>query len=115
MADPTAHAANASVKAYFLRLSGMALANCRKMLSRSKFFQAAGLTWVIQIAFGCVGWLWLCNGLIGKTSIFNSATVFGVCIGVLIVRVFLRGTVQGVRRDLHRNSRAAQHDPTLTA
>lgn len=78
--------------------------------------------WVIPIAIGCMGWLWLYNGYFGllsgvaqkvglidapfeflahKTSAFYSAIVTDVWVGTPMVTLFLLAAMQGVNRDLY--------------
>ena len=78
--------------------------------------------WVIPIAIGCFGWLWLYNGHFGlisgmlqrfgvidgpfeflayKTSAFYSAIVTDVWIGTPMVTLFLLAAMQGVPKDLY--------------
>lgn len=78
--------------------------------------------WVIPIAIGCIGWLWLYNGYFGllsglgqrlgildgpfeflayKQSAFYSAIVTDVWVGTPMVTLFLLAAMQGVSRDLY--------------
>lgn len=78
--------------------------------------------WVIPIAIGCIGWLWLYNGYFGvlsgvaqklglidgpfeflayKTSAFYSAIVTDVWVGTPMVTLFFLAAMQGVSRDLY--------------
>ncbi|MBM1220923.1 sugar ABC transporter permease [Ponticoccus sp. SC2-23] len=78
--------------------------------------------WVIPIAIGCFGWLWLYNGHFGlisgmlqrfgiidgpfeflayKSSAFYSAIVTDVWIGTPMVTLFFLAAMQGVSRDLY--------------
>lgn len=78
--------------------------------------------WVIPIAIGCIGWLWLYNGQFGffsgmaqrfglldgpfeflayKTSAFYSAIVTDVWVGTPMVSLFFLAAMQGVNRDLY--------------
>ena len=78
--------------------------------------------WVIPIAIGCIGWLWLYNGHFGilsgvaqklgltdgvfeflayKSSAFYSAIVTDVWVGVPMVTLFFLAAMQGVSRDLY--------------
>ena len=78
--------------------------------------------WVIPIAIGCIGWLWLYNGYFGvlsgmaqrlgitdgpfeflayKSSAFYSAVVTDVWVGVPMVTLFFLAAMQGVSRDLY--------------
>jgi multiple sugar transport system permease protein len=78
--------------------------------------------WVIPIAIGMIGWLWLYNGAFGllsgviqylgivdksyeflayKQSAFYSAVVADVWVGVPMVTLFVLAAMQGVNRDLY--------------
>ncbi len=78
--------------------------------------------WVIPIAIGMIGWLWLYNGHFGvlsgvlqrvglldgpfeflayKSSAFYSAIVADVWVGTPMVTLFLLAAMQGVPRDLY--------------
>ncbi len=78
--------------------------------------------WVIPIAMGCLGWLWLYNGDFGiisgvarwagitdgpfaflayKTSAFWSAIVTDAWVGTPMVTLFFLAAMQGVSRDLY--------------
>ncbi len=78
--------------------------------------------WVIPIAIGCFGWLWLYNGQFGflsgmaqrfgllsgpfeflayKNSAFYSAIVTDVWVGTPLVSLFFLAAMQGVSRDLY--------------
>tara|TARA_B110000503_G_scaffold134585_1_gene213828 strand:- start:1152 stop:2117 length:966 start_codon:yes stop_codon:yes gene_type:complete len=78
--------------------------------------------WVVPIAIGCIGWLWLYNGYFGilsgtaqavgltdgpfeflayKQSAFYSAIVTDVWVGVPMVTLFFLAAMQGVSRDLY--------------
>lgn len=78
--------------------------------------------WVIPIAIGCIGWLWLYNGHFGllsgvaqriglidgpfeflayKQSAFYSAIVTDVWVGTPMVTLFFLAAMQGVPRDLY--------------
>ena len=78
--------------------------------------------WVIPIAIGCIGWLWLYNGQFGfvsgmgqrlgildgpveflayKNSAFYSAIVTDVWVGTPLVSLFFLAAMQGVNRDLY--------------
>jgi multiple sugar transport system permease protein len=78
--------------------------------------------WVIPIAMGCLGWLWLYNGDFGiisgvarwvgitdgpfaflayKTSAFWSAIVTDAWVGTPMITLFFLAAMQGVSRDLY--------------
>ena len=78
--------------------------------------------WVIPIAIGCIGWLWLYNGQFGflsgmgqrlgllggpfeflayKQSAFYAAIVTDVWVGTPMVSLFFLAAMQGVSRDLY--------------
>ncbi|MEP5375828.1 MAG: sugar ABC transporter permease, partial [Hyphomicrobiales bacterium] len=78
--------------------------------------------WVIPIAIGCIGWMWLYNGYFGilsgmaqkvgltdgpfeflayKSSAFYSAIVTDVWVGVPMITLFFLAAMQGVSRDLY--------------
>jgi len=78
--------------------------------------------WIIPIAIGCIGWLWLYNGYFGvlsgtmmslgitdgpfeflahKRSAFYSAVVTDVWVGTPMVTLFFLAAMQGVPRDLY--------------
>ena len=78
--------------------------------------------WVIPVAIGCIGWLWLYNGYFGllsgigqrlglidgpieflayKSSAFYAAVVTDVWIGTPMVTLFFLAAMQGVSRDLY--------------
>jgi len=78
--------------------------------------------WVIPIAIGCIGWLWLYNGHFGfisgmaqrlgiidgpmeflayKNSAFYAAIVTDVWVGTPMVSLFFLAAMQGVNRDLY--------------
>ena len=78
--------------------------------------------WVIPIAIGCIGWLWLYNGQFGflsgmsqrvgilngpfeflayRNSAFYSAIVTDVWVGTPMVSLFFLAAMQGVSRDLY--------------
>jgi multiple sugar transport system permease protein len=78
--------------------------------------------WVIPIAIGCIGWLWLYNGQFGfvsgmaqrfgiidgpmeflayKNSAFYAAIVTDVWVGTPLVSLFFLAAMQGVNRDLY--------------
>jgi len=78
--------------------------------------------WVIPVAIGCIGWLWLYNGYFGllsgvaqrvgltdgpyeflayRTSAFYSAIVTDVWVGTPMVTLFFLAAMQGVSRELY--------------
>jgi len=78
--------------------------------------------WIIPIAIGCIGWLWLYNGYFGllsgmlqrfgiidgpfeflayRNSAFWSTVVTDVWIGTPMVTLFFLAAMQGVPRDLY--------------
>ena len=78
--------------------------------------------WVIPIAIGCIGWLWLYNGHFGfvsgmaqrlgiidgpfeflayRNSAFYSAIETDVWVGTPLVSLFFLAAMQGVNRDLY--------------
>ncbi len=78
--------------------------------------------WVIPIAIGCIGWLWLYNGQFGflsgmaqrvglldgpfeflayRNSAFYAAIVTDVWVGTPMVSLFFLAAMQGVSRDLY--------------
>lgn len=78
--------------------------------------------WIIPVAIGCIGWLWLYNGHFGilsgvmmrlgiidvpfeflafKDSAFYSAIVTDVWVGTPMVSIFFLAAMQGVPRDLY--------------
>ena len=78
--------------------------------------------WVVPMAIGCIGWLWVYNGHFGilagvlmhlgildgpfeflayKTSAFYSAVVTDVWVGTPMVTVFFLAAMQGVSQDLY--------------
>ena len=78
--------------------------------------------WVIPIAIGCIGWLWLYNGHFGfisgmaqrlgiidgpmeflayRNSAFYAAIVTDVWVGTPMVSLFFLAAMQGVSRDLY--------------
>ena len=78
--------------------------------------------WVIPIAIGCIGWLWVYNGQFGivsgmaqrvgilggpfeflayKNSAFYSCIITDVWVGTPMVSLFFLAAMQGVSRDLY--------------
>ena len=89
---------------------------------RSLFRMMIMPPWVIPIAIGCIGWLWLYNGQFGflsgmaqrvglidgpieflayKNSAFYAAIVTDVWVGTPMVALFFLAAMQGVSRDLY--------------
>lgn len=104
-----------------LGLIGASLLNAA-VPGRALFRMLVMPPWVIPIAIGCIGWLWLYNGTFGllsgmgqrigifdgpfaflasKTSAFYSAVVTDVWIGTPMVTLFFLAAMQGVNRDLY--------------
>ena len=104
-----------------LGLAGAMLLNAA-VPGRALFRMLIMPPWVIPIAIGCIGWLWLYNGtfgllsgmgqrigifdgpfafLAGKTSAFYSAVVTDVWIGTPMVTLFFLAAMQGVNKDLY--------------
>lgn len=104
-----------------LGLVGASLLNAA-VPGRALFRMLVMPPWVIPIAIGCFGWLWLYNGtfgllsgmgqrigifdgpfafLAGKTSAFYSAVVTDVWIGTPMVTLFFLAAMQGVNKDLY--------------
>lgn len=78
--------------------------------------------WIIPVAIGCIGWLWLYNGQFGvlsgalqwlgiidgpfeflayKDSAFYSAIVTDIWVGTPMVTIFFLAAMQGVSTDLY--------------
>ncbi|MBL4807033.1 MAG: sugar ABC transporter permease [Rhodobacteraceae bacterium] len=78
--------------------------------------------WIIPVAIGCIGWLWLYNGQFGvlsgalqwlgiidgpfeflayKDSAFYSAIVTDIWVGTPMITIFFLAAMQGVSRDLY--------------
>lgn len=78
--------------------------------------------WIIPVAIGCIGWLWLYNGQFGvlsgvlqglgiidgpyeflayKDSAFYSAIVTDVWVGTPMITIFFLAAMQGVSKDLY--------------
>ena len=78
--------------------------------------------WIVPIAIGCLGWLWLYNGYFGilagigmrtgildgpygflayKNSAFISTIITDVWVGTPLVTVFFLAAMQGVPKDLY--------------
>ena len=104
-----------------LGLAGASLLNAA--VPGKAFFRVLVMPpWVIPIAIGMIGWLWLYNGHFGiiagvlqsigildgpyeflahKKSAFYSAIVADVWVGTPMVTLFLLAAMQGVNRDLY--------------
>ena len=93
-----------------------------KILGRSAFRVMVMPPWIVPMAIGCIGWLWLYNGHFGilsgvlmrlgiidgpfeflayKTSAFFSAVVTDVWIGTPMVAIFILAAMQSVSEDLY--------------
>jgi multiple sugar transport system permease protein len=104
-----------------LGLIGASLLNA-KLPGRALFRVLILPPWVIPIAIGCIGWLWLYNGHFGvlsgigmrlgildgpfeflayKDSAFFSAVITDVWVGTPMVSIFFLAAMQGVSRDLY--------------
>jgi len=104
-----------------LGLAGATLLNAA-VPGRGLFRMMVMPPWVIPIAIGCFGWLWLYNGQFGflsgmgqrigildgpfeflayKTSGFYSAVVTDVWVGTPMVSLFFLAAMQGVNKDLY--------------
>ncbi len=104
-----------------LGLIGATLLNA-KIPGRALFRVLVMPPWVVPIAIGCIGWLWLYNGHFGiisgvlmrtglldgpfeflayKDSAFYSALVTDVWVGTPMVTVFFLAAMQGVPEDLY--------------
>lgn len=104
-----------------LGLIGASLLNAA-IPGRSLFRVLIMPPWVIPMAIGCIGWLWLYNGYFGvlsgtmmklgitdgpfeflahKQSAFYSAVVTDVWVGTPMVTLFLLAAMQGVSKDLY--------------
>ncbi|MGE4610385.1 MAG: sugar ABC transporter permease [Paracoccaceae bacterium] len=78
--------------------------------------------WIIPVAIGCIGWLWLYNGQFGvlsgvlqkigiidgpfeflayKSSAFYSAVVTDIWVGTPMITIFFLAAIQGVSQDLY--------------
>ena len=89
---------------------------------RSAFRVLVMPPWIVPMAIGCIGWLWVYNGHFGiisgvlmhlgildgpfeflayKTSAFYSAIVTDVWIGTPMVTIFFLAAMQGVSKDLY--------------
>ncbi len=104
-----------------LGLIGACLLNA-KVPGRGLFRMMVMPPWIVPIAIGCFGWLWLYNGHFGllagmgqrlglldgpfeflayKTSAFWSAIVTDVWVGTPMITLFFLAAMQGVPRDLY--------------
>ena len=104
-----------------LGLIGALLLNV-KLRGRTTFRVLVMPPWIVPIAIGCIGWLWLYNGHFGiisgvlmhlglldgpfsflayKTSAFYSTVVTDVWIGTPMVTIFFLAAMQGVPQDLY--------------
>ena len=104
-----------------LGLAGATLLNAA-VPGRALFRVLVMPPWVIPIAIGCFGWLWLYNSHFGllsgiaqriglidgpfgflayKTPAFYSAIVTDVWVGTPMVTIFFLAAMQGVKRDLY--------------
>ena len=102
-------------------LIGASLLNA-KVPGRGLFRMLVMPPWVIPVAIGCIGWLWLYNGHFGiisgtlmrlgildgpfeflayRDSAFYSAIVTDVWIGTPMVTIFFLAAMQGVPQDLY--------------
>ncbi len=93
-----------------------------KIRGRSAFRVMVMPPWIVPMAIGCIGWLWLYNGHFGilsgvlmrlgiidgpfeflayKTSAFFSAVVTDVWIGTPMVAIFILAAMQNVSEDLY--------------
>ena len=93
-----------------------------KIRGRSAFRVMVMPPWIVPMAIGCIGWLWLYNGHFGilsgvlmrlgiidgpfeflayKTSAFFSAVVTDVWIGTPMVAIFILAAMQSVSEDLY--------------
>jgi len=93
-----------------------------KIHGRSAFRVMVMPPWIVPMAIGCIGWLWLYNGHFGilsgvlmrlgiidgpfeflayKTSAFFSAVVTDVWIGTPMVAIFILAAMQSVSEDLY--------------
>ena len=102
-------------------LIGAVLLNAN-LWGRSAFRVLVPPPWIVPIAIGCLGWLWLYNGYFGilagigmrtgildgpygflayKNSAFISTIVTDVWVGTPLVTVFFLAAMQGVPKDLY--------------
>ena len=104
-----------------LGIIGALLLNA-KLKGRSAFRVMVMPPWIVPMAIGCIGWLWVYNGHFGilagvlmhlgildgpfeflayKTSAFYSAVVTDVWVGTPMVTIFFLAAMQGVSQDLY--------------
>lgn len=102
-------------------LIGASLLNA-KLPGKALFRVLVMPPWIIPVAIGCIGWLWLYNGQFGvlsgvlqrlgiisgpfeflayKDSAFYSAIITDVWVGTPMITIFLLAAMQGVSRDLY--------------
>ena len=102
-------------------LIGAVLLNAN-LWGRSAFRVLVMPPWIVPIAIGCLGWLWLYNGYFGiiagvgmktgildgpfgflayKNSAFISTVITDVWVGTPMVTVFFLAAMQGVPKDLY--------------
>ena len=102
-------------------LIGAVLLNAN-LWGRSAFRVLVIPPWIVPIAIGCLGWLWLYNGYFGilagigmrtgildgpygflayKNSAFISTIITDVWVGTPLVTVFFLAAMQGVPKDLY--------------
>ncbi len=93
-----------------------------KLRGRAAFRVLVMPPWVVPMAIGCIGWLWVYNGHFGiiagvlmhlgvldgpfeflayRNSAFYSAVVTDVWVGTPMVTVFFLAAMQGVSQDLY--------------
>lgn len=102
-------------------LTGAVLLNAN-LWGRSAFRVLVMPPWIVPIAIGCLGWLWLYNGYFGiiagvgmrtgildgpfgflayKNSAFISTIITDVWVGTPMVTIFFLAAMQGVPKDLY--------------
>ena len=93
-----------------------------KLKGRAAFRVMVMPPWIVPMAIGCIGWLWVYNGHFGilagvlmhlgildgpfeflayKTSAFYSTIVTDVWVGTPMVTIFFLAAMQGVSQDLY--------------
>ena len=93
-----------------------------KIRGRAAFRVMVMPPWIVPMAIGCIGWLWLYNGHFGilagvlmrlgiidgpfeflayKSSAFYSAVVTDVWIGTPLIAIFILAAMQSVSEDLY--------------